>query len=100
VLPGEEDFGIVPVESQACGRPVVALARGGAVDTVVPEVTGILVPELSVDALGRGLRAAAEREWDSALIRRHAEQFSREAFMRGVAKAADELMAAPANHQW
>jgi glycosyltransferase involved in cell wall biosynthesis len=100
VLPGEEDFGIVPVESQACGRPVVALGRGGVLDTVVPNVTGILVPELSVEALSRGLRDAAEREWDSASIRRHAERFSREAFMRGIATAADELMAAPADRPW
>ena len=40
LLPGEEDFGIVPVEAQACGRPVVALGRGGALETVVDGVTG------------------------------------------------------------
>ena len=51
ILPGEEDFGIVPVEAQACGRPVVALGRGGALDTVLPGVTGVLVPDLSVEAL-------------------------------------------------
>ena len=52
VLPGEEDFGIVPVEAQACGRPVVALARGGALDTVIPGVTGIARQR----PLGRGPR--------------------------------------------
>ena len=45
LLPGEEDFGIVPVEAQACGRPVVALGRGGALETVVDGVTGVLVPD-------------------------------------------------------
>jgi glycosyltransferase involved in cell wall biosynthesis len=100
ILPGEEDFGIVPVEAQACGRPVVALARGGALDTVIPGVTGVLVPDLSVDALSASLREAASRPWDSAVIRRHAEQFSREAFMHGIARAADELMAAPPDHSW
>src|SRR5262249_42752072 len=43
LLPGEEDFGIVPLEAQACGRPVVALARGGALETIVPGETGLLV---------------------------------------------------------
>ncbi len=45
LLPGEEDFGIVPLEAQACGTPVVALSRGGALETVVPGQTGVLVDE-------------------------------------------------------
>ena len=100
ILPGEEDFGIVPVEAQACGRPVVALGRGGALDTVVPGVTGVLVPDGSVEALAASLRTAADTTWDSAAIRRHAERFSRDTFARGITRAADELMAAPADHPW
>lgn len=100
ILPGEEDFGIVPVEAQACGRPVVALGRGGALDTVVPGVTGMLVDGLTVESLADGLRAAAGRAWDSTAIRAHAERFSREVFKRGIAQAADELMAAPSNQTW
>jgi glycosyltransferase involved in cell wall biosynthesis len=100
ILPGEEDFGIVPVEAQACGRPVVALGRGGALDTVVPGVTGLLVPDLSVESMAASLSEAAARTWDSAVIRRHAEQFSRAAFTGGIARAADELMAAPSDARW
>ena len=100
VLPGEEDFGIVPVEAQACGRPVVALGRGGALDSVIPGVTGVLVPDPTVDALAAGLREAASRHWDSTVIRAHAEQFSRDRFKHGVAQAADELMAAPPDRSW
>jgi glycosyltransferase involved in cell wall biosynthesis len=100
VLPGEEDFGIVPVEAQACGRPVVALARGGALDTVIPGVTGILVNELSVDTLADGYRALLRQTWDSQAIRTHAERFSRQAFITGISEAADALMAAPPGRSW
>lgn len=100
ILPGEEDFGIVPVEAQACGRPVVALGRGGALDTVVPGLTGVLVDDLTVEALADGLQSAASRSWDSMAIRAHAERFSREAFKRGIARAADDLMSAPFDRTW
>jgi glycosyltransferase involved in cell wall biosynthesis len=100
VLPGEEDFGIVPVEAQACGRPVVALGCGGALDTVVPGVTGVLVDEASVESLAAGLGAAMTRDWDGAVIRANAERFSRDRFTRAIAAAADELLTAPADEQW
>ena len=51
ILPGEEDFGIVPLEAQACGRPVVALGVGGACETVIDGENGFLVPPRDVDAL-------------------------------------------------
>jgi glycosyltransferase involved in cell wall biosynthesis len=80
LLPGEEDFGIVPVEAQACGSPVVALGRGGALETVLPEETGILVDDPSASAFADGIGRAMSRRFDPALIRRHAERFSRERF--------------------
>jgi glycosyltransferase involved in cell wall biosynthesis len=84
-FPGEEDFGIVPVEAQACGRPVVALARGGALETVVDGVTGILVDDPSVDAFADGLNRAVAHTFDSSAIRSHAERFSRGRFQREIA---------------
>jgi glycosyltransferase involved in cell wall biosynthesis len=80
LMPGEEDFGIVPLEAQACGRPVVALGRGGAMETVVAHETGLLVDEPSVEAFADGILRALDTPFDSVAIRRHAEQFGRERF--------------------
>jgi glycosyltransferase involved in cell wall biosynthesis len=80
LLPGEEDFGIVPLEAQACGRPVVALGRGGAVETVRHGDTGILVDSLDAEAYAAGIADAMTRRFDTAAIRQHAEGFGRERF--------------------
>lgn len=96
ILPGEEDFGIVPVESQACGRPVVAPAVGGVLDTVIDGETGVLVESMTETALAEGLKQAAARSWDSARIRAHAERFGRERFAREIMAIIDETMALPA----
>jgi glycosyltransferase involved in cell wall biosynthesis len=99
VLPGEEDFGIVPLEAQACGRPVIALRCGGALETVIDGETGILV-EAGEEALAEGMHRAAATAWDSDRIRRHAERFSRDRFAAEVMHVVDETMAAPAGHRW
>jgi glycosyltransferase involved in cell wall biosynthesis len=84
VFPTLEDFGIVPVEAQACGTPVVALAAGGALETVAHQRTGLLVPELRAEAFaeaveGLGTTSTQEcREW--------AVQFSAERFQVEVAE--------------
>jgi glycosyltransferase involved in cell wall biosynthesis len=80
LLPGEEDFGIVPLEAQACGRPVVAYGRGGALETVKPGETGLLVDDQSVEAFASAIADAIDGAFDPAVVRGHAEQFSRERF--------------------
>jgi glycosyltransferase involved in cell wall biosynthesis len=69
LLPGEEDFGIVPLEAQACGRPVVALARGGALETVMPGTTGTLVDDGSAAAFAEAIVRTIERPFDAGVGR-------------------------------
>jgi glycosyltransferase involved in cell wall biosynthesis len=83
LLPGEEDFGIVPVEAQACGTPVIALGRGGALETVDDGRTGVLVNEPAADAFARGIEQCERTNWDRAALRAHAERFSAAEFAAG-----------------
>jgi glycosyltransferase involved in cell wall biosynthesis len=99
LMPGEEDFGIVPVEAQACGRPVVALGRGGALETVIDGETGVFFDETTagsaVEALATALDRVAVLSWDSARIRAHAEQFARERYAQEMRAVIDETLANP-----
>ena len=95
LLPGEEDFGIVPVEAQACGTPVVALARGGATETVVDGTTGLLVDDASAPAFADGISRALATSFDPAAIRRNAERFSRERFITEIANEMAGLAGEP-----
>lgn len=80
VLPNVEEFGIAAVEAQAAGRPVIAAAAGGALETVREGVTGRLVAPDDASALERTLREFDGREFDTGVIRQHAEGFSATAF--------------------
>lgn len=80
IFPGEEDFGIVPVEMQAAGRPVIAYGRGGVLDTVIPHETGWLFGEQTVDALVEAMEQADQVVWDPVRIRQNAERFRSEVF--------------------
>jgi glycosyltransferase involved in cell wall biosynthesis len=100
LLPGEEDFGIVPVEAQACGRPVVALGRGGALETVIDGETGVLFPEPTAPSLAAALQRAADLRVDGARLRAHAEQFSRERYVQQMQETIAETLAAPAGTRW
>jgi glycosyltransferase involved in cell wall biosynthesis len=92
LLPGVEDFGMVPVEAQACGTPVVALGQGGACETVEDGVTGILVTGNSVDAFADGLARARTTAFDPIAIRDRATRFSRERFLADFQIAVDDAV--------
>jgi len=100
LLPGEEDFGIVPVEAQACGRPVVALGRGGALETVVDGETGVLVPDTTPEAFAAGLERAARLRFDSTRIRANAERFSRQRHVQRMTEVIEETLTAPPGQRW
>ena len=102
IFPGLEDFGIAPVEAQASGRPVIALGAGGAMDTVVPGITGELFPEPSTQSLMSVLRSFDPLAYDPAICRANAERFRTERFvseLRGFidGKVADRSGSKAAN---
>jgi glycosyltransferase involved in cell wall biosynthesis len=100
MLPGEEDFGIVPLEAQACGRPVVALGRGGATETVLPDETGILVDEPTIPAFADAIARVLARRFDAGAIRQHAERFSRARFGNEMAALVEETWRAREPVSW
>jgi glycosyltransferase involved in cell wall biosynthesis len=96
VFPGEEDFGIAPVEAQACGKPVIAWRRGGALETVRAGETGVFFDEGTPEALAEAVKQAESIAWNPQIIRRWAEDFSEDRFL----KAMDGILAeARAEHQ-
>lgn len=89
VFPGIEDFGMVPVEAQAAGTPVIAFGGGGALETVVDGETGLFFREPTVDSLCGAIEEFEIRKWEPGKCRANARRFSAEVFAAGMQKILD-----------
>lgn len=97
VFPGEEDFGIVPLEAQACGKPVVAFKKGGALETIKEGVSGLFFEEQSCEALAEAVTRAEQQSWDLASIRQHAEAFRPDVFIEGLSTSIRTCLQQPSS---
>lgn len=91
IFPGLEDFGIAPVEAQAAGRPVIAFAGGGSLETVAPGRTGEFFAEQTVASLKDALERFDPLAYDPAACRANAEQFGEERFVEELRCYLDQL---------
>lgn len=84
LFPQEEDFGITPLEAAASGKPTVAFGAGGARETIMAGKTGIFFNKQTVGDLIAAMKTMEATTWDTSFIRAHAEQYSRERFLRDM----------------
>ena len=84
IFPGEEDFGIAPVEAMASGRPVIAYAKGGALETVLDGVTGLFFKDPTASSLIEAIDRFTNIEFDPVKIREHTLQFDKEIFKQKI----------------
>ena len=99
ILPGEEDFGITPLEAQASGRPVVAYSAGGALASVIDGVTGTFFQEQTVESLAATLAAFDETRYDPQINRDHALEFDKPRFHRRIFQFIEAKMSAARPHE-
>ncbi len=100
ILPGEEDFGLTPLEAMASGRPVIAYAAGGAVETVVEGVTGTFFHAQTVDALAHVLRSFNADYFDPNVLRNHALSFDKEVFKRDLGTVVASALSLKKRQPW
>jgi glycosyltransferase involved in cell wall biosynthesis len=90
LLPGEEDFGLVPLEAAAAGRPTIAFGAGGALETIVEGQTGAFFRDPDPRSLAEVIRAFDPARYDAATLRAHAETFGPERFIARLRAIVDE----------
>ncbi len=91
LFPGLEDFGIVPVEVQACGRPVICYGEGGVLDTVIDGETGVYFKEQTVESLKNAIKKFEKMKFDKKKLREHSLQFSEENFKKNISNYVESV---------
>lgn len=92
IWPGEEDFGIAPIQAMAAGRPVIAYAAGGALDTIIPEKTGILFSDQTVSGMIDAVERFEKHAWRPDELTRHAQQFDTAVFKHKLNSFIDKKL--------
>jgi glycosyltransferase involved in cell wall biosynthesis len=92
IFPGEEDFGMVPIEAMASGRPVIAFGRGGALETVARDLTGVFFEKQTVGDISSAIRRLSEIDLNPETIAAHAKQFGRDQFFARMRAHIDGLL--------
>lgn len=99
IFPGVEDFGIVPLEAQAAGKPIIAFGRGGALETVIDGKTGLFFEHQTAKSLQNAVQKIALTKFNPADIRHHALRFSRTVFLQKIKHSIDEKVRQHHNRQ-
>jgi glycosyltransferase involved in cell wall biosynthesis len=97
IFPGEEDFGMVPIEAMASGRPVIAYRRGGAVETVASGLSGVFFEQQTIEDISSAVRNLSKIEVDPSKIVAHARKFGRDQFLRKMHAHIEHLLTRPRN---
>jgi glycosyltransferase involved in cell wall biosynthesis len=100
IFPGEEDFGITPLEANASGRPVIAFAGGGTVDSIVEGMNGVVFRSPAAESLIESVSAFDPSAFDPVELRAHAEKFDLRVFQQELCGQLDvtpSLLLSPAN---
>lgn len=97
IFPGEEDFGIAPVEAMACGKPVLAFRKGGLTETMIEGITGEFFNEQSLESMEEALTQMLinEKRYNSKTIASHAKKYSVENFKKAMKKVIEDAIMAP-----
>jgi glycosyltransferase involved in cell wall biosynthesis len=96
LFPGEEDFGMVPLEVNSAGRPVVAFRGGGATETVIEGLNGVFFSEPAAESVMTAIRDLEQRSWNPHAIRHHAERFGYDAFETAMLNVLGSFVRLPA----